>query len=244
LKLNNAVVLLTGASQGIGRALALQLDQQGCRLLLVGRNAAALESVAADCSGEPVLIAADLAEEAGIVQVVRAVKSYSGMLDALINNAGMQQQLDLSSGQSVAGFEQEIRINLLAPAQLNTALLPHLRKPGGLIANVTSLLALHPKVSAPAYCASKAALHSYTRSLRKQMEPMGIAVAEVMPPLVDTAMTAARPLAKKMSAAAMAAVIVRGLQRDSQFIVPWSPRALLVLNRFFPTLVANMMMRE
>lgn len=62
MKLNNAVVLLTGASQGIGRALALQLDQQGCRLLLVGRNAAALESVAAECSGEPVLIAADLAE--------------------------------------------------------------------------------------------------------------------------------------------------------------------------------------
>ncbi len=244
MKLNNAVVLLTGASQGIGRALALQLDQQGCRLLLVGRNAAALESVAAECSGEPVLIAADLAEEAGIVRVVQAVKSYSGMLDAVINNAGMQQQLDLSSGQSVAGFEQEIRINLLAPAQLNTALLPYLRKPGGLIANVTSLLALHPKVSAPGYCASKAALRSYTLSLRKQMEPMGIAVAEVMPPLVDTAMTAARPLAKKMSAAAMAAVMVRGLQRDAQFIVPWSSRALLVLNRFFPTLVANMMMRE
>ena len=169
MKLNNAVVLLTGASQGIGRALALQLDQQGCRLLLVGRNAAALESVAAKCSGEPVLIAADLAEEAGIVRVVQAVKSYSGMLDAVINNAGMQQQLELSSGQSVAGFEQEIRINLLAPA---------------------------------------------------------------------------RPLAKKMSAAAMAAVMVRGLQRDAQFIVPWSSRALLVLNRFFPTLVANMMMRE
>ena len=52
MKLNNAVVLLTGASQGIGRALALQLDQQGCRLLLVGRNAAALESVAAKCSGD------------------------------------------------------------------------------------------------------------------------------------------------------------------------------------------------
>jgi uncharacterized oxidoreductase len=244
LKLNNAVVLLTGASQGIGRALALQLDQQGCRLLLVGRNAAALESVAAECSGEPVLIAADLAEEAGIVRVVQAVKSYSGRLDAVINNAGMQQQLDLSSGQSVTGFEQEIRINLLAPAQLNTALFPYLRHPGGLIANVTSLLALHPKVSAPGYCASKAALRSYTLSLRKQMEPMGIVVAEVMPPLVDTAMTAARPLAKKMSAAAMAAVMVRGLQRDAQFIAPWSSRALLVLNRFFPTLVANMMMRE
>ena len=73
---------------------------------------------------------------------------------------------------------------------------------------------------------------------------MGIAVIEVMPPLVDTAMTAARPLAKKMSAAAMATALVQGLQRDMRFIAPAPSRALLVLNRFFPTLVANMMMRE
>jgi NADP-dependent 3-hydroxy acid dehydrogenase YdfG len=60
MKLHNSVVLLTGASQGIGRALALQLDQQGCRLLLVGRKLQALESVAHECKGEPILILADL----------------------------------------------------------------------------------------------------------------------------------------------------------------------------------------
>jgi uncharacterized oxidoreductase len=244
MKLHDTAVLLTGASQGIGRALALQLDQQGCRLLLVGRNAAALESVARECSGEPVLITADLASEAGIVRVLQAVESYPGLLGAVINNAGMQQQLDLGASQSVAGFEQEVRVNLMAPAHLNTVLLPYLRKPGGVIANVTSLLALHPKVSVPGYCASKAALHSYTLSLRKQLAPMGIVVVEVMPPLVDTAMTAARPMARKMSAAAMAAVMVRGFQANAELIAPGVSRALLVLNRFFPTLVANMMMRE
>jgi uncharacterized oxidoreductase len=244
MNLRNSVVLLTGASQGIGRALALQLDQQGCQLLLVGRDRAALELVALECTGKPVLIAADLCSRAGIVRVVQEVESYPGLIDAVINNAGIQRQLDLSRGESAAGFEQEIQLNLLAPLQLNTALLPHLRQPGGVIVNVTSLLALHPKVSAPGYCASKAALRSYTLSLREQLAPMGISVVEVMPPLVDTAMTAARPLAKKMSAVAMATAMVRGLQRDAQFIAPGPSRALLVLNRFFPTLVANMMMRE
>jgi uncharacterized oxidoreductase len=244
MKLHNSVVLLTGASQGIGRALALQLDQQGCRLLLVGRNLQALESVAHECRGEPILIVADLSNEAGIVRVLQAVESYPGALDIVINNAGVQQQLDLCRDESVTGFKQEIQLNLLAPLQLNTALLSHLRQPGGTIVNITSLLALHPKVSAPGYCASKAALRSYTLSLREQLAPMGIAVVEVMPPLVDTAMTAARPLAKKMSAAAMATALVQGLQRDMRFIAPAPSRALLVLNRFFPTLVANMMMRE
>jgi uncharacterized oxidoreductase len=162
----------------------------------------------------------------------------------VINNAAVQQHLDLCREEGVTGFKQEIQLNLLTPLQLNSALLPHLRQPGGTIVNVTSLLALHPKVSAPGYCASKAALRSYTLSLREQLAPMGIAVVEVMPPLVDTAMTAARPLAKKMSAAAMARALVQGLQRDMRFIAPGPSRALLVLNRFFPTLVANMMMRE
>ena len=96
----------------------------------------------------------------------------------------------------------------------------------------------------PGYCASKAALRSYTLTLREQLAPLGIAVVEVMPPLVDTAMTAARPLAKKMTAVGMAAAMVRGLQRDVHLIAPGPSRVLLVLNRFFPTLVANMMMRE
>ncbi len=244
MKLHNSVVLLTGASQGIGRALALQLDQQGCRLLLIGRNLQALESVAHECRGEPILIVADLSNEAGIVRVLKAVESYPDSLDIVINNAGLQQQLDLCRDESVTAFIQEIQLNLLAPLQLNTALLSHLRQPGGTIVNVTSLLALHPKVSAPGYCASKAALRSYTLSLREQLAPMGITVVEVMPPLVDTAMTAARPLAKKMSAATMATALVQGLQRDMRFIAPAPSRALLVLNRFFPTLVANMMMRE
>jgi uncharacterized oxidoreductase len=243
MKLHNSVVLLTGASQGIGRALALQLDQQGCRLLLVGRNRAALESVAGKCAGEPILIVADLGSAAGAALVVRQVAAYSALLDMVINNAGVQQRLDLSKSESTGGFEQEVQLNLLAPLQLNTALLPYLRQPGGVIVNVTSLLALHPKVSTPGYCASKAALRSYTLTLREQLAPLGIAVVEVMPPLVDTAMTAARPLAKKMTTVEMAAAMVRGLQRDVHLIAPGPSRVLLVLNRFFPTLVANMMMQ-
>jgi uncharacterized oxidoreductase len=217
MKLHNSVVLLTGASQGIGRALARQLDQQGCRLLLVGRNRAALESVAGECTGEPVLIAADLGSAAGAALVVQEVVAYPALLDVVINNAGLQQQLDLSKSESTPGFEREVQLNLLA---------------------------LHPKVAAPGYCASKAALRSYTLTLREQLAPLGIAVVEVMPPLVDTAMTAARPLAKKMTAVGMAAAMVRGLQRDAHLIAPGPSRVLLVLNRFFPTLVANLMMRE
>ena len=244
MKLRNSVVLLTGASRGIGRELALQLDALQCRLLLVGRDMAGLEALAAECKGEPTLIAADLTDNAGITQVVTEVREYPAPLDMLINNAGLQLQLDLSKVESAAGFEQEVRLNLLAPMQLNTGLLPCVRHPGGVIANVTSLLALHPKASAPGYCASKAALRSYTLALQQQLAPLGIAVVEVMPPLVDTAMTAARPLAKKMSARAMARCMVLGLQGEAQLIAPGPSRMLLLLNRFFPTLVAKMMMRE
>jgi len=149
---------------------------------------AGLEALAAECKGEPTLIAADLTDNAGITQVVTEVREYPAPLDMLINNAGLQLQLDLSKIESAAGFEQEVRLNLLAPMQLNTGLLPCVRQPGGVIANVTSLLALHPK--------------------------------------------------------AMARSMVLGLQSEAQLVAPGPSRMLLLLNRFFPTLVAKLMMRE
>lgn len=88
MKLHNSAVLLTGASQGIGRALALQLDQQGCSLLLVGRNLQTLESVAHECRSQPILIVADLTQDTGIARVLQAVDSYPSALDMVINNAG------------------------------------------------------------------------------------------------------------------------------------------------------------
>ena len=112
--------------------------------------------------------------------------SYPG-LNVLINNAGVQYRRDFRDETAVTALDQEVAINFTAPIHLIAELLPALRRQeSALIVNVTSGLAFSPMADVPVYCATKAALHSFTLSLRHQLKATSIRVVELAPPIVDT----------------------------------------------------------
>lgn len=224
-------ILVTGASRGIGAALTALCAARGRPVIAVARHFTAPPAPGVT------QITADLAGRDGIA---RAAAAVTMPLHALVNNAGIQQALDLADPDPAAA-EREIALNLLAPLHLTCALLPRLPR-GATVVNVTSLLARHPKPSAPVYCASKAGLASLTRSMRHQLGPRGITVIEALPPLVDTQMTAGRGAAK-MPPETMARAILDGIERGRPRIAPGPSRAVLVLDRLLPELVARLMAR-
>ncbi|XZG69181.1 SDR family oxidoreductase [Chitinibacteraceae bacterium HSL-7] len=192
-------VVITGGSRGIGLALAHRFHAAGDRVVLVGRDAASLANAAQDLPGATGFVA-DLSRPEDRARLVDAFPDVA----VLVNNAGIQINVPLSQ-QNAADIALEVNVNLLAPILLTHAFLPTLLKqPRAAIVNVTSVLAFSPKQSASVYCASKAALHSFTRTLRWQLEGTPVRVFELVPPLVDTEMTAGRGR-NKMSPQALAA---------------------------------------
>ena len=227
-------ILITGASRGIGRALAAQYAAAGAHVFAVARHPGDANDVE--------WIAADIATAEGVSEVVSAVRNSGRMLDVLVNNAGIQQAIDLQMEPPEAFREKaqsEIAVNLTAPLVLAHGLLPFVRRNGGAIVNVTSLLSRHPKASAPVYCASKAGLASFTRAMRHQLAPLGIGVVEVVPPLVATDMTDGRGRGK-LTPEAVAHAIVTGVARGRKRIAPGFSRPYLAINRVAPELAAAM----
>jgi uncharacterized oxidoreductase len=163
----------------------------------------------------------------------------------LINNAGLQQLLDFREGGVTAeAIEREIATNLTAPIELTRLLLPALReRPEAMILNITSGLAVVPKASAPIYCATKAALRSFSKSLRWQLEGTSVRVVEALPPLVDTAMTTGRGT-NKLTATECARLILRGVSRGHREIPVGQTRLLMALSRLSPALAEGVMRRR
>jgi len=238
--LSGKTVLITGANRGIGRALAIEYAAGGAHVLAVARHPAnELETVE--------WIAAELSGPQGWTRVIEAVTASGRLLDVLVNNAGIQQAIDLEAMPAEAFREKaqaEIAVNLAAPLCLAHGLLPHMRRPGGTIVNVTSILSRHPKASAPVYCATKAGLATFTDALRLQLAPLGIHVAEAIPPMVATEMTAGRGGGAKLSPEAMAKAIVEGVARGSKRIAPGFSRPFLMIDRIAPEIAAAMLAKS
>lgn len=164
----------------------------------------------------------------------------------LVNNAGVQFNhgwAGTDAEDRTRWARTELSVNLLAPTLLTSLFLDDLRRHDpGVVVNVTSLLALAPKRSAPVYSASKAGLRSLTRGLRLQLAGENVRIVEVVPPLVDTAMTAGRG-SKKMDPAEAARRIVEGLQADRTVIRVGFARALHGLWRVAPGLAGALLGR-
>ncbi|MVN75031.1 SDR family NAD(P)-dependent oxidoreductase [Hymenobacter sp. HMF4947] len=190
MNLSNNTILLTGGATGIGLALAQRLRQAGSEVIVCGRRADRLREAQDQVPGLHVY-ACDLALANDRDELARRVQADFPALNVLINNAGIQNRVQLAQADtSPAGWErqrQEIIINVEAPIHLTTLLLPHLQQqPGAAIVNVTSGLAFAPAAFVPIYSATKAALHSFTLSLRHQLAPTGVQVLEIVPPAVNT----------------------------------------------------------
>jgi len=202
-------IVLTGGSSGIGAVLRDRLLAEGHSLIILARRASEL-------APHPRLtpMVCDLADSAAVRAAVQHIGQDHRDTAMLINNAALQYAYLLTHEDfDPAMMEREAAINLLAPALLAHGLFPVLRLHGGAsaIVNISSGLAFFPKQTSALYCATKAGLHSFSQSLRWQIEGDGIDVIEAILPLVDTPMTHGRGTGK-LSPDFAALAIIAGIK--------------------------------
>jgi len=186
MDLGSNTILITGGASGIGLALAERFLAAGNRVLLCGRRE---EKLLEAKRKHPDLRvhATDLSLEADRRALRDWALADSPDLNVLVNNAGIQRYPEFGKGEDWDLIQEEIAINFAAPIHLTSLFLPHLLgRPRAAIVNLTSGLAFVPIARAPVYCATKAALHSFTRSLRTQLSGTSVEVVELIPPAVDT----------------------------------------------------------
>jgi uncharacterized oxidoreductase len=190
MKLTGRTILITGGSAGIGLAFALKFAELGNEVIVTGRRQKALDAVKARY---PKLhtIQSDVADPAQIAALATRVKADFPKLDVLMNNAGVMLYKNLRvPAPDLSGLMAEMNINVGGVIAMTSAFIDILTANKGTVINVSSGLAFVPLPAAPVYSATKAAIHSYTQSLRFQLEESGVEVIELMPPAVKTDLTA------------------------------------------------------
>jgi uncharacterized oxidoreductase len=240
-------VLITGGSAGIGLALAREFHAAGCRVAVCGRDPERLAAAERALEGL-VTLQADLAVDDDLARLAAGAEERLGGLSVLVNNAGIQYQTMFPQDAHARIFDQlerEVAVNLTGLVKLTTLCLPALRKAeDAAIVNVSSGLAIVPKASAPIYCATKAALHSFSKALRYQLEDHcpSVKLFEVLPPMVDTAMTAGRGRPKdKLTPGDVARQTLAGMRRDRYEIPVGKTRLLTWVNRAAPRLAEKIL---
>jgi uncharacterized oxidoreductase len=193
MKFTGNTILITGGGSGIGRGLAEAFHSLGNKVIVAGRRKDVLDQTTGDNPGM-ISVVLDVEKPEAIQAFVLQVIRDHPRLNVLINNAGIMRPEDLKALQKgLTDSEAMITTNLLGPIRLAAAFLPHLQKQSyAAIMNVTSGLGFLPLAMAPTYCATKAALHSYTQSLRYQLRDTAVQVLELIPPYVQTALGGAR----------------------------------------------------
>jgi uncharacterized oxidoreductase len=187
MKLTGNTILITGGGSGIGRGLAEEFHALGNRVIIAGRRRQALEETASRHPGMK-WVALDIEDTASIAAVAAQLTKEYPALNVVIHNAGIMRAENLRAQQTdLADAEAMVRTNLLGPIRLTAALLGMLRKQAySAVVNVSSGLAFVPMALTPTYCATKAAMHSYTQSLRCQLKGTATEVVELIPPYVAT----------------------------------------------------------
>ena len=238
MELAGKLALVTGGTDGIGRELAQQLRAAGATVVVTGRSH---DRLAAMREAGFEAIEADLSTTTGIDTVVSAMADRP--LALLVNNAGSGSIYDLDRINSLEDASACIRLNLDAPIQLATRLLPQLRaQPRATIVNVTSGLAIAPRAGGSVYCATKAGLRSWTQAVRHLLKDSNVHVMEALPPVVETKMTSGRT-GRKMSAPACAAEILRGIQADKTEVNVGMVKLLQLIHSISPALARRVMIR-
>lgn len=237
MKLSGKAALVTGGTDGIGFEIARQLRAKGAVVVVCGRRAEQL----AVARGEGFdAIQADLSSADGCA---RLIADYGARpLDLLVNNAGASPPYDVLGEVDLEGTDQTIFLNLNAPLHLMAGFIDKLRAAKGTVVNVTSGLAIAPRAGGPVYCATKAGLRSATQAIRATLKPVGVHVVEALPPVVETAMTAARSGAK-MPARECARQIVAGIEHDRDEINVGQVKLLQTVHSISPALARRIMLR-
>ncbi|HEX6811485.1 MAG TPA: SDR family NAD(P)-dependent oxidoreductase [Planctomycetota bacterium] len=230
----SSTALITGASSGIGEALAVELAAAGCSVALAARDLEQLERVAAGIrqqGGTAVAFRCDVSDHAAVERLVAATLAAFGRLDVVVANAGTfvrKPDTDLTRSD----FDAALAVNLFGAVHLAAASLPHLLGQGsGHLVFVTSFDARKPMPHEGAYAAAKAAVAAYAAALRQTLHGRGVHVCTVFPGRVDTRMVAnlrVPAISAKIPPVVVAQAIVRAIRRRSaEVVVPWRCRLLL-----------------
>lgn len=236
MQVNGKSALVTGGTDGIGLEIARLLKSKGANVIVCGRREDYLASARAEGLEA---IKADLSNADGCAAFLKTLGDRP--LDLLINNAGMSGNFGPDDPLDLAFTDKSIFLNLNAPMHLIGHLLPCLlKRPEAAIVNVTSGLAIAPRSGGPVYCAAKAGLRSFTQSLRHNLRNSRVHVIEALPPVVDTAMTAARTQ-KKMPASECAAQIVDAIESNKTEANVGIVKLLQMVHSISPALARRVM---
>jgi len=190
MKLNNNTILLTGGTSGIGFGLLRRFYQLDNKIIVTSSNEKNLAGVKSQFSNIATIVC-DLSNSYSVKQLIDKCQLNHKDINVIINNAGIQYNyLWVDEKDGYNKISTEICVNFTSPMQIVYRLLNLLTtKQHSAIVNVSSGLALAPKMSAPIYCATKSAIHTATKALRYQLEDTSVKVFEIIPPPVDTAMS-------------------------------------------------------
>jgi short-subunit dehydrogenase len=183
------VVVITGASSGIGRELAYQLAEQGAWLSLAARNGEQLATVAGECQtrgGKATAIVTDVSEQAECAELIRRTVENYQRIDVLVNNAGITMWANFEDVRDISFYEQIMRVNYLGSVYCTYYALPFLKKTKGQIIGISSLAGKNGVPKRSGYAASKHAMVGFLDTLRIELEEHGISVTIIYPDFVAT----------------------------------------------------------
>jgi uncharacterized oxidoreductase len=235
MRLTGRTILITGGSAGIGLAFALKFLDLGNEVIVTGRRQAVLDEVK---SRHPALhtIRGDVADPEQVAAVAAQVKAEFPGLDVLMNNAGIGNPTNLREPAGrLDGLTAEVDVNVGGVIRMTSALIDTLIANKGTVINVSSQLAFAPVPALAIYSATKAAVHSYTQSLRFQLEDYGVEVVELMPPAIETAMTSEFPEeVSKITTDELVRLTVAALRAGTLEIRPGQTNQVAFMRRLAP----------
>ena len=234
-------VLITGGSSGIGLALAKRFLSLKNKVIITGRDSKKLEQLK---NGFPEMVTfnGDLTDKNSLDDLVLSMEQKYADLNILINNAAVQYNYNFTDEPNLTyKIDYEIAANLSAPIKLTGLLLPLLiRNKNSAVVNVSSGLFIAPKKSASVYCATKSAIHSFTKTLRYQLENTDTKVFEIIPALVETPMTEGRGKSK-ITVEQLTDEFFRHFEADQLESYIGKTKLLKLINRLSPKLADRIM---
>jgi uncharacterized oxidoreductase len=245
MQMVNNTILITGGTSGIGYELARQLCEKNT-VIITGRNSEKLEKAKKELKNIHIF-KSDVADPQEIMALYEMVSKSFPHLNILINNAGISKKINLHDENDFTHLTQEINTNLSGVIYMCNQFLPLLkRQKTAAIVNVSSALAFVPLSITPVYSATKAALHSFTRSLRIQLKNSHVKVIELMPSVTETPLLdefEQKELDKMvvMPASQLAQIAIKKMGRGTLEIRPGQSNALKIMSRIAPNFALNML---
>ncbi len=248
MKLSNKTVLITGGTSGIGLEFAKQLLSRGNEVIVTGREQSKLDETKRSLPNLHTL-ASDVSDSQSIATLYGTVVANFPSLNVLINNAGIMRNIRLDQERGLDDVTREIDINLSGPVRMVQQFLTHLKAmEEALIVNLSSGLAFIPMPASPVYSATKAAMHSFTQSLRVQLEGSKVTVVELAPPGTETPLLrrefeAEMKGQKGMNVTTLVSKAIAGIEAGRSEVRPGLSSVLQVMSRIAPHFMLKQMVK-